>query len=251
MKYATIAALIRNEAHYLEEWLKFHIHLGIEHFYLYNNNDQDDGTLDILSKYHSYITLREMKGIKQQTNAVMHCIDTHKDDAAWMCVIDADEFIVPRFGLSVPALLKSFEEFSALCPHWYIFGSNGHTKYEAKPVIERFTKRASEVDRHIKSIVNPKKVIGWVSAHKFTMTSPAVDEHYNYIDNFESRPEPATADIVAINHYVCKSLEECYNRRSRARADTGEVRQMPHFFDGHNRNDVEDLTAFNIWKSIK
>src|ERR1700674_1155687 len=35
-------AIFRNEAPYLEEWLVFHLGVGVEHFYLYENRSTDD-----------------------------------------------------------------------------------------------------------------------------------------------------------------------------------------------------------------
>ena len=33
-----ICGIFRNEGKYLDEWIKFHLLIGVEHFYLYNNN---------------------------------------------------------------------------------------------------------------------------------------------------------------------------------------------------------------------
>ena len=38
----SICAIFKNEAPFLKEWLEFHLMLGIDHFYLYNNNSEDD-----------------------------------------------------------------------------------------------------------------------------------------------------------------------------------------------------------------
>ncbi len=47
-KYSiTICGIFKNEASYLKEWIEYHEMIGIEHFYLYNNNS-DDNYRDIL-----------------------------------------------------------------------------------------------------------------------------------------------------------------------------------------------------------
>ena len=38
----SICAIFKNEAPYLREWIEFNHLVGIEHFYMYNNNSEDD-----------------------------------------------------------------------------------------------------------------------------------------------------------------------------------------------------------------
>ena len=39
MKYKTIiCAILKDETPYLEEWIKHHLAIGVEHFVLYDNN---------------------------------------------------------------------------------------------------------------------------------------------------------------------------------------------------------------------
>ena len=38
----SICAIFQNEAPYLKEWLDYHLHVVVEHFWLYNNESQDD-----------------------------------------------------------------------------------------------------------------------------------------------------------------------------------------------------------------
>ena len=45
--YLTISAIMKNEGPYLKEWLEFHHMVGVEHFFLYDNNS-DDKTREIL-----------------------------------------------------------------------------------------------------------------------------------------------------------------------------------------------------------
>lgn len=37
-----VCALFRNEARYLDEWVRFHHAMGAQHFFLYDNNSDDD-----------------------------------------------------------------------------------------------------------------------------------------------------------------------------------------------------------------
>jgi hypothetical protein len=107
------------------------------------------------------------------------------------------------------------------------------------------------VDRHIKSIVDPRRTKRWVTVHKYTHHTPAVDEHFRLIAESDSRPEPATADFIQLNHYVTKSYAECLERRSRPRADIPAKHDFKVFFPAHDRNEVEDLRALELYNKIK
>jgi hypothetical protein len=34
--------VVKNEAAYIQEWLAFHLHSGVQHFHLYLNEDEED-----------------------------------------------------------------------------------------------------------------------------------------------------------------------------------------------------------------
>lgn len=42
-KGLAVCAIVKNEAIYIQEWLAFHLHSGVQHFYLYLNEDDDAG----------------------------------------------------------------------------------------------------------------------------------------------------------------------------------------------------------------
>ena len=250
MNYLAIAAIVKREGRYLDEWITYHKYLGVEHFYIYDNNDVDDGTIEVCSKFPEVERI-VWPGYVQQPAVHTSCIQTFRNASRWIAFIDVDEFFVPVATKKLPELLSNYEKYAALCVHWRLFGSNKQTVYSAFPVTERFTRCAPEIDRHIKSIVDPSRTLNWVTAHRFTHTYIAVDEAGRMVPEMESRPEPATADLVQLNHYVTKSYEECYQRRSApgvTRADMPENRTMATFFPGHDRNEVEDLRARDIYR---
>jgi hypothetical protein len=45
-----VAALFRNEARYLEEWIEYHLMVGVEHFWLYDDSSTDDWR-DVVAPY--------------------------------------------------------------------------------------------------------------------------------------------------------------------------------------------------------
>ena len=250
MKYLSLCAIVKNEAPYITEWIKYHFHLGVEHFYIYEN-ESVDATLSILKKLSRQypITLNLIKGSIAQAKAYKSCIKDHALESRWIAFIDVDEFIVCIKDIKV--FLKDYENYPGVVAHWYLFGSNGWTNFESKPVVERFTKRQREVNPHIKSIVDPRRTIESYTPHAFIYTEGlAVDEHFERIKEGNPIPEDGSCDLIQINHYATKSLEECNFRRSQPRADTGTTRNPTEFFATHDRNDVEDFKARNFWQYI-
>jgi hypothetical protein len=247
--YLSVTAIVQNEAPYIADWIEYHESLGVEHFYIYENDSTDDTMNELMSFSDSLITVQKMPGKQKQLEAMMHSLTTFREATRWLALIDVDEYIVPMRTDNIQFVLKDYEEYAALCPHWVLFGSNGYKKFSPQPVVERFTSRAKETNLHVKSIVDPKRTKDWVTVHKFTHPgSFAVDENKVRIEERDSRPENATESIIRINHYVTKSFDECAERRGRMRADISAYHEMPGFFEAHDVNEVTDTRALDLWK---
>jgi hypothetical protein len=250
MFYLSIAAIARGEAPYVDEWATYHFGMGVEHIYFYNNDPDVTAAIRMLGFGKDRVTVVPFQGETMQTRMTEHALTKYRNDSRWIAFIDVDEFLVPLKTDNLQTFLKPYEPYPAVCPHWYLFGSSGREVYEPIPVIERFTRRAAEVDRHIKSIVDPRRTGKWVTVHKYTHDTSAVDEHFRPIAETDSRPEPASADLVQINHYVTKSYAECKERRNRPRADIAAKHDFEVFFPSHDRKEVEDLRALTLWRTI-
>lgn len=50
-KFLSVVAMIRGEDDYLDEWLAFYVYQGVDHFYLYINDDTCSSTFDKLQEY--------------------------------------------------------------------------------------------------------------------------------------------------------------------------------------------------------
>jgi hypothetical protein len=181
-------------------------------------------------------------GKKQQLAAYDDCMEKHRLEAHWIAVIDLDEFIVPIKDKTLPDFLKRFENFSAVEINWLVFGSGGAKKKEAGGVMERF-KHHSEanhvLNRHIKSIVNPRRIFSFIGCHEAARISgSAADPRGTPVRKCFRDREPQH-DIIRINHYAVKSHEEFLAKRARGRARTLKQRNQG-YFDMFDLNDIED-----------
>ena len=56
MEDFVVCSVFKDECHILEEWIVHYLYHGVDHFYLINDNS-DDNYMDIIKKYSNHITL--------------------------------------------------------------------------------------------------------------------------------------------------------------------------------------------------
>lgn len=244
MHFLTACLIFRDATSYLDEWLRFHLLVGVEHFYLYDNDSEDD--------FHSVIrpfqaegrvTLHRWPGAGEQENVFRHCLDQYRDSARWIAFLDDDEFLFPATGESLPEILEAYDSYAGLAVCWLLFGSNGHLTRPSGLVTRNYRRRGDWVDPHVKCVVDPAKVTApAVLGHSFHCRpgETIVDENHRPVSGpFAYLP---SADVVCVNHYLVKSHEELVQRRTRRRADGGtshSIDEWKRFDSSYNR--IEDL----------
>jgi hypothetical protein len=197
MIYLAIGAIFQNEAPYLAEWIAFHQMMGVEHFYLYDNNSTD-AFREILAPWmaEGAVTLLHWPGEfaqGAQRQAYEDCLNRSRGQARWVAFIDIDEFLFSPGHGSLPEALRGYEAFPGLVVHWQIFGSRSEAAGTEGLVIERFTHRARRNwvrNRRVKSIVDPARTLGTLSCHHFHYRdgATAVNERHQPI-RVRSRPK--------------------------------------------------------------
>ena len=92
--YLSITAILKNEAPYIKEWIEYHKMLGVERFYLYDN-ESEDNLQDVLQPYinSGLVYYHSIKGKCVQFLAYRDAVYKYKDQTTWMAFIDIDEFI--------------------------------------------------------------------------------------------------------------------------------------------------------------
>ena len=93
--YLTLCAIAKNEGRYLKEWIEYHKMLGVEKFFIYDN-ESSDNTREILQPYidSNLVEYRYFPGKKMQLKAYANCVKKHKHHTRYMGFLDIDEFIV-------------------------------------------------------------------------------------------------------------------------------------------------------------
>lgn len=230
-----LVCIAKGEDNYINEWVGYHLKLGFDKIYIYEN--------DWFSNInHPDVITIPVNGPRQQIPVYNHFIKEYKNDYDWVAFLDVDEFIVLKKHNNIHELMEQYPDTPALGINWVFFGDNNQIFNGDYSLIKRFTKRQENPNEHIKSIVNPKKVI-MMNVHSHI--GQCIDTNGKRIDNSPFNPN-GPIDVVQINHYFTKTKEEFITKINRGRADTGTYRDISDF-DKYNINEIEDLTALKFY----
>lgn len=257
-----IAAIIKDEARNLKEWISFHLAAGVEHIFLYDNGSSDD-TPDILQSFirAGQITLTAWPHFTSEQNtqclAYAHAISAYRHLYRWIACIDVDEFLFPVEAASLVDVLKDYEDIPALAVYWINFGTSGHREYQERGVLDSYVMRQRIGDgpdgrtrTNYKSVVQAARIEGIISAHAFS--SPlypvlALDEERKPIVSEEYKP--IACNRIRINHYFTKSQAEWDRKAVQAssRAPGHSVRERrERFLATVGPMDVEDRLILTV-----
>jgi hypothetical protein len=246
----------KNAARFLPEWLEFHQMVGFEHFYLYNNNSTDD-YVEALTPYceEGSVTLYEWTDVPAFPKSDEHCVAHHRHEARWIAFFDDDEFLFPVKGTDVRKILRRYVSYPALAVHWVIFGSSGHLRRPKRRVLENYLHRQPHISPIIKSIVNPRRIAAPNSTHHWVYRNNELASDENERPVSGSSSTSATVNVLRINHYWSKSLEDGQNKIARGPVDQWTIEnprslELWHKFD-EGSNAVEDREILRFVPELK
>lgn len=239
-----ICAIAKDEGPYFREWIEWHKKMGVSKFYIYDNESSDE-TKKILTPYieQGLVDYTRFPGYRMQLAAYDDCLARHRLECHWLAFIDIDEFIVPVKHETITDFLKDMEKFPVVEVNWLVYGSSGAVAKSDMDVMQRFTRHSLPdhiLNRHVKSIVNPRRVFNMIGCHEAARISgKAADSHGNEIRRSFRDREPQQ-DVIRINHYAVKSREEFIEKQNRGRA-SGKKRVVPDsYFEEYDLNDLEE-----------
>ena len=242
-QYLSICAIAKDEGCYFREWLEFHRLVGVDKFYIYDNESSDD-TQKILEPYITTGVVEYIywPGKKQQIPAYADCVQKYKYDTQWLAFIDLDEFIVPVEKQSIRDILQSLPaNVSQLLMGWLIYGSSGNVTKPEGLVIENYRYRGDEsTSNDYKAILNPRKYLKSVNPHYCICAGKTIDENLMEIIS-PNLKIPLSNSKIRTHHYHCKSFEEYKHKQVRGDAYYGKSEKYSrHLYDALDRNEIFD-----------
>jgi hypothetical protein len=232
--YLAACLLYRNEAAHLAEWIEFHRLVGVERFYLYDN-ESDDHDLEVLAPYveQGIVGLHQWPEPWSGARQVLcydECVATHGSEARWIAFIDADEFLFSPTGRPLSEILVDYERWPGVVANWVMFGTSGHVAHPGGLVLENYTTRfdgtradltrmgmLGRANDTFKSIVDPAMATRCANLHAWEYArGTAVNENGYPISSRSIFTKSPSTERLRINHYFARSeadLRAKYARR--------------------------------------
>lgn len=234
--YLAACAIFRNEARYLAEWAAFHLAVGVEHLFLYNNLSEDRYAEELEPFVaEGTVTLTEWPVYPGQNEAYDDCVERTRGAWRWVAFIDLDEFLFSPTMRPVPELLASFEDVPGVGVPWGQFGTSGHRTPPPGLVIENYTRmRVGRRNlRQFKSVVDPAAVTKCLGPHTFRYADPAYPGPV---------PRFAAVQDLRVNHYFSRSEVEL-EAKVRALDSYGKPRKAEAFIATNTAPAIIDRLA--------
>lgn len=232
----SVTAMFQNEGTLLKEWIEFHLLVGVEHFYLYNNLSNDNYK-KILNPYikTGIVTLinwpyKIKNWMPLQLKANRDCLQRFGSETKWLAIIDLDEFLVPVKENNVPNVLSRFKKIGGIGVNWVMFGTSNVFKIPHNQLfIETLRMRSDDnfyENTHIKSIVRPKYVKELNSLH-----FPQYKHGFYNISTNGANIEGAFSkapilDELKLHHYWTRNEDYFINHKLPRRAKLGDNPQV-------------------------
>jgi hypothetical protein len=216
--YLSVCSVFKDEAEFLDEWINYHLLLGVEHFYLYNNNSIDNYS-SILEPYiaEGVVDLINWPNEFPQMSAFKNCLDSYKEAAVWISYIDIDEFICPINTDDIKIFLKKYESYPSVVIYWKVFGTSGFFSHNYdKYVIEQYTSSYGKLMNMGKYFLNtsfsfptfrsPHLIFAIINIGLLKLYIPPVNEYKKFICGGLHRVSLFNRSIaIQLNHYWSKS----------------------------------------------
>jgi len=216
-----IVAILKGEEPFIEEWIAYHRIIGVDHFFLYDN-DPAAPLKHLVKRHDDYVTViewpdkhRDLPGRNKQTQAYTDSL--RRISHRWVAFIDGDEFIVLRKNANLQEFMEHFEDVGAIRLTWHLFGNNGYYSNPNGLITASLTRRKRMPGRMPKSISKVAAISSIESAHYCSLKrgSTTVDANKRL---YLTDAYPGKTEVAHINHYMCRSYEHWMNRIERGEA---------------------------------
>ena len=223
-----ICAIAKCENEYINDWCKYHLDLGFDDIYIFDNNIEYYEPIEccidqsIMDKIH----ITKIPNAKAPFQVPIYDEFYHSHSFDWCAFIDIDEYIVINGFKNISEFFSQpqFKNANIISLVWHMYGDDGEIKRDRSiPVNKYFKKRITKYVGHGKSIIRGGvKNLKIVSSHyaKINDKTPAqtTPEGKTVYAEVGGRPD---SSIAYINHYMTKTLEEFIDQKLDRGTDAG------------------------------
>lgn len=207
-----ICLIIKDENEYVEEWLTHYRNLGVDKFFIYDNNSSipikvDSDDVDVI--------LWNNEEFGAQNNAYIDCCQKYKD-FDYIGFFDTDEFYISNtmnIKEDLLNLTNKFGKFDGFGVYWRMYGNPKPYFTERKSINEYVYYHNNN---HIKSFINPKTIKYFPDPHYPSITGRYIDELGR---NVNSPIGNHTSKTIWIKHIWTRSISEFEHKLKRGDAN--------------------------------
>ena len=214
----------RKENLYVQEFIEYYINLGIDHIFIYDDNDPNTEKISSVINpiYKEKITIydNQTEKTKYQSRVYNDCYKNNNNKYDWILMIDMDEFLyLTKFSLKSYLTKSIFNKCDFIKFNWILPTDNNLIHYDNRSLFKRFPGPYKK-SNYVKSIIR-----GNISKLKYMVHSPFESPIRNITCNssgkkiiykkmnFESMPYNIKEAYII--HFKYKSTEEYINKYKR------------------------------------
>jgi hypothetical protein len=215
-----ICTIIKNEQRHLDEWIKYHLDLGISQIWLFEDKGEPHNSITDkygikvkLIRLDKDLTEEEHKTLQQ---GVYQSFYEKIPVGSYSFFIDSDEFIVLKnnYTLNDLCIDMATAGYTDLPIFWKIFNANGHFERPDLPTFEAYTEQSEYIPYEF-----PLRHSSKTFAHKCDATK---DSKFASIHHIIKRDEKEFQTIknefyhkVKLHHYYTRSYEDRCEKKMR------------------------------------
>ena len=227
MVKTAIATVVKNETEYIEDFIKYHLDLGIDEIFIY----EDYGSVshkEICDKYDNVylssildifpeeqreeIIQMRIDKVPSQTlyiNQILKYLHPTHNEGWWVFLTDIDEYITCTEKF--PDILDRYKEHQAVLIYWQNYGCSGHIYKpdDNRPPYEIYTEKCSYEKYSDEKYFKITKFIVNMNKYKPTMKFWIHCANVDFIKADMTYKRTAIClEPLYLRHYITRSAEE-------------------------------------------
>lgn len=259
-----VCAIARYENDYLLEWMTYHLQLGFDYIFLYDNNNPGDDAVPIIvsdNKLAGKVRVIDYRGRRTcQIEAYNECLTSFGMEVDWIAFIDLDEFLTfnqEQPIRSINDFLSNIKGFNSVLVNWMCYGDNDLVYKDERKVTERFVKPIplnSSINTHVKSIVKTKQGLFYsADPHRVQGNVIPCDDCQSSAPK-DTPFKDISFRVLYIRHYNTKTIEEYIKSRMfRGAADqiNSPYAALNRFYESNERTPEKEALTINMLQMHK
>ena len=224
---AVICAIAKNENAYINDWVNWHLRIGFDHIYLFDNNESPSDYVGNFIDEIDKVTIYDVNDIREE-NLQTKCYNKfyleNRDEFDWCLFCDIDEFLSGVNDIKHFLCDEKFSCFDQIRITWKTFSDGDMIERDMSIPVYKAFKHISDnekLNRQAKPIIRGSLRGISISPHRGIRINSTDGKIGNLRSCLPSGKNCTTSEImteevdgdisgevVFINHYRTKSLSE-------------------------------------------